>query len=56
MLISISASRGAHEPISALAVRLLTCLSRIRSTLQEHTQMGLPRLVAGGTSIGIRKV
>ena len=55
-LIYISADRGAQEPITALAVRSLTCLSRIRSTLQEHTQMGPPRLVAGGTSIGIRKV
>ena len=60
------ANRGAQELITALAVRSVTSLSRTRSMLQEHTQMELPRLVAGGTLIsfqpfikhliGIRKV
>ena len=56
VLISTSAIRGIQEPITALAARSATFLSRIRAMLQEHTQMELPRLVAGGTTIDIRRV
>jgi hypothetical protein len=55
-LISTSAIRGIQEPITALAARSATFLSRIRAMLQEHTQMEPPRLVAGGTPIDIRRV